>query len=305
MGFEIFAFVIIFLLVSSGGLLLCYRDWIPKILSPAIEQAGLDKTRGISSKLQQAGASLATIVGRFEGALPKSKAEVSLIRQRFIRAGYRNSSAVKIFYGGKFVLIVVLIALVVVTGLAGQNYFLVISIAFAVGFMAPDLWLRGRVSNRQKQIRSGLPDTLDLMVVCAEAGLSIDQATARTAQELVKARPALCDELGIIATEQRLGCSRSEAWRHLADRTGVDSVRNLVSILVQAEQFGTSIAKTLRIQSDTLRLKRVQEVEERAAKTSVKLMIPLALFIFPVLFLVTLGPALMLMLESFDSGFHH
>jgi tight adherence protein C len=135
--------------------------------------------------------------------------------------------------------------------------------------------------------------------------LSIDQATARTSQELVKAQPALCDELGIIAAEQHLGCPRAEAWRHLADRTGVESVRNLVSILVQTEQFGTSISKTLRVQSDTLRLKRVQEVEERAAKTSVKLMIPLALFIFPVLFLVTLGPSVMLMLESFDSSFPH
>lgn len=305
MGFEILAFVIIFLLVSSCGLLLCYRDWMPKMFSSAIGQAGLDKTRGISSTLQQAGALLGSIVGRFEGALPKSKAEASVTRQRFIRAGYRDSSAVKIFYGGKFVLIVVLVALVLVTGLARLNYFFAIFMALAVGFLVPDLWLGGRVSNRQKQIRSGLPDALDLMVVCAEAGLSIDQATARTAQELVKARPALCDELGIIAMEQRLGCPRSEAWRHLADRTGVESVRNLVSILVQAEQFGTSISKTLRIQSDTLRLKRVQEVEERAAKTSVKLMIPLALFIFPVLFLVTLGPALMLMLESFDSSFHH
>jgi tight adherence protein C len=197
------------------------------------------------------------------------------------------------------------VALVIVTGLVKWNFLLVIFMAIVVGFMAPSLWLGNRVSHRQKQIKRGLPDALDLMVICAEAGLSMDQATARTSQELAKAQPALSDELGVIAMEQHLGCSRSEAWRHLADRTGVDSVRSLVSILVQAEQFGTSISKTLRIQSDTLRLRRVQEVEERAAKTSVKLIIPLALYMFPVLFLVTLGPALILMFESFDSGFRH
>jgi tight adherence protein C len=278
---------------------------MPTKISSAVEEPGAEDNRGIASRIQHAGTSLGNMVGRFEGVLPKSKAEVSQTRQRFIRAGYRNSSAVTIYYGAKVVLSIVLVALVIVTGLVKWNFLLVIFMAIVVGFMAPSLWLGNRVSHRQKQIKRGLPDALDLMVICAVAGMSMDQATARTSQELAKAQPALSDELGVIAMEQHLGCSRSEAWRHLADRTGVDSVRSLVSILVQAEQFGTSISKTLRIQSDTLRLRRVQEVEERAAKTSVKLIIPLALFMFPVLFLVTLGPALILMFESFDSGFRH
>ena len=134
MGFEMFTFVAIFLLISSSGLLLCYRNWMPKKILSAGGKVGFEKTRGISSKLQQAGSSLGDIVGRFEGALPKSKAEASLTRQRFIRAGYRNSSAVKIFYGGKFVLIVTLVTLVLVTGLAKHNYFFVIFMALAVGF---------------------------------------------------------------------------------------------------------------------------------------------------------------------------
>jgi tight adherence protein C len=150
-----------------------------------------------------------------------------------------------------------------------------------------------------------LPDVLDMLVICVEAGLSLDQATARTAEELRQSQPVLSDELGVVALEQRAGSARSEAWKHLADRTGLDIVRNLVSMLVQSEQFGTSIAKTLRVHSDTLRTKRVQEIEEKAAKLSVKLLFPLVLFIFPSLFVVVLGPAVILMADSFKSLFGH
>lgn len=305
MGTAILGFVDIFLLVASGALLLSDPSWLPQLPSAADDETEFEKPQGFSGAIQQATGSLGVMVGSFQGVLPKSKAEASATRKRLIRAGFRNESAVGIFYGAKFVLIVALVALVFVTGLARLNYFFVIVISLIAGFIAPDFWLDKMVSRRQQQIRSGLPDALDLLVICVEAGLSMDQATARTAQELVTARPALSDELSLIALEQRLGSPRSDAWRHLAERTGVESVRNLVGILVQAEQFGTSISKTLRIQSDTLRSKRVQGVEERAAKTTVKLIIPLALFIFPVLFIVTIGPALMLMFESFDSSLNH
>jgi tight adherence protein C len=142
---------------------------------------------------------------------------------------------------------------------------------------------------------------LDLLVICIEAGLSMDQATARTAQELKKAQPELCDEFGVLVLEQRAGRARADAWKHLAERTGVESVRNLVSVLVQSEQFGTSIAKTLRQHADALRTKRIQHVEEMAAKTTVKLVFPLVFFIFPALFLVVLGPAVLLMMDSFKT----
>jgi tight adherence protein C len=132
----------------------------------------------------------------------------------------------------------------------------------------------------------------------------MDQATARTAEELRLGQPALCDELGIVVLEQRAGRARSDAWRQFAERTDVDSVRNLVSVLVQSEQLGTSIAKTLRVHSDTLRTFRRQKIEEQAAKTTVKLVFPLVLFIFPSLFLVTLGPALIIMAESFQQYFN-
>jgi tight adherence protein C len=145
-----------------------------------------------------------------------------------------------------------------------------------------------------------LPDVLDLLVICMEAGLSLDQATARTAQELNQSQPELCDELNIVVLEQHAGRGRADAWKHMAERTGVESVRNLVSMLVQTEQFGTSIAKVLRVHSDSLRVQRVQMIEELASKTSVKLVFPLVLFIFPALFLVTLGPAAIVMVESFS-----
>jgi tight adherence protein C len=144
---------------------------------------------------------------------------------------------------------------------------------------------------------------LDLLVICIEAGLSLDQGTSRAATELSQAQPELSDELTVVVLEQRAGRPRAEAWKHLAERTGVDSVRNLVSMLVQSEQFGTSIGKTLRVHSDTLRTQRVQQVEEAAAKTTIKLIFPLVLFIFPALFVVVLGPAVIMMMDSFATTF--
>jgi tight adherence protein C len=173
----------------------------------------------------------------------------------------------------------------------------------ALGFLAPDFVLGKLISNRQAKVRRGLPDVLDMLVICVEAGLSLDQATARTAEEMKGSQPVLSDELTVVALEQRAGSVRSDAWKHFADRTDVDVVRNLVSMLVQSEQFGTSVAKTLRVHSDTLRTKRVQEIEEKAAKLSVKLLFPLVLFIFPSLFVVVLGPAVIMMSESFKSLF--
>ena len=169
----------------------------------------------------------------------------------------------------------------------------------------PDFWLSRRIARRQKDIRLGLPDALDFIVICIEAGLSLDQATARTAQELQIARPAISDELDLVVLEHRAGRPRSEAWKNFADRTDVDSVRVLATILIQAETLGTSVTKTLRVHSDTLRTKRRQQVEEQAAKTSVKLVFPLALFIFPSLFVVVLGPEAIIMAESFSTLFPH
>jgi tight adherence protein C len=303
MGFAAFTFFVIFLLIASGGMLLFYREAMLHRISEVVPPSG--KRRTLLGTIQQTRFSFGGMVENLERVLPKSQAEVSVTQQRLIRAGYRKDAAVNLFYGAKVLVPLTLCLLVLVSGLARSNAFFVYALALGLGFLAPDFWLGRRITIRQKRIRLGLPDVLDLMVICIEAGLSMDQATARTAEELRAAQPAISDELSIVVLEQRAGRARSDAWKQFAERTGVDSVRNLVSVLVQSEQLGTSVAKTLRVHSDTLRIQRRQRVEEQAAKTTIKLVFPLVLFIFPSLFLVTLGPALIIMSESFQKYLNH
>jgi tight adherence protein C len=303
MGLAIFSFCAVFLLLASGGVLLFYRETMLRRVAEAINPRPKPKT--LRDKIQQTGTSLGTMVEHLEHMLPKSQAEVSIVMQRMTQAGFRGESAPKIFYGCKVLVPLLLCAVALLTGLAKLSPFFVYASCLGVGFLVPDFWLSKRIAARQKRLRRGLPDVLDLLVVCVEAGLSLDQATARTAAELTKAQPELCDELNVVALEQRAGRARSDAWRNLAARTGEENLRNLVSMLVQAEQLGTSVAKTLRVHSETLRTQRVQAIEELAAKTSVKLVFPLVFFIFPALFLVTLGPAVILMTESFKSFLSH
>jgi tight adherence protein C len=297
MGFVAFTFFVIFLLIASGGLLLFYRQAMVQRISTVVTPRG--KRGALLSTLQQTSSSFGGMVGHLERVLPKSQAEVSVVQRRLIRAGFRKDSAVNLFYGAKVLVPLSLCLLALVTGLAHNNPFFAYVLALGLGFLAPDFWLGRRMKLRQASIRRGLPDALDLLVICIEAGLSMDQATARTVEELRTAQPQVCDELGIVVLEQRAGRARADAWRQFAERTDVDSVRNLVSVLVQSEQLGTSVAKTLRVHSDTLRTQRRQRVEELAAKTTIKLVFPLVFFIFPSLFLVTLGPAIIIMSESF------
>lgn len=303
MTFAVVSFIIAFLLIASGGLLIFYRDTIQERISAALYPRANKKT--ITTTIEETRHVIGGVVEHFEKILPRSQAEISVVQQRLVRAGLRSDNAVKMFYGAKVITPCVLILLSWVTGAVHLAPFFILAVAGGIGFLGPDFWLGRKISNRQTEIKKGLPDVLDLLVICVEAGLSLDQATARTAQELKKAQPALSDELGIVALEQRAGRARSDAWKHMAERTDVDVVRNLVSMLVQAEQFGTSIGKTLRVHSDTLRTKRVQEIEEKAAKLSVKLLFPLVLFIFPSLFLVVLGPAVLVMADSFKQFFAH
>ena len=302
MGFAIFTFFVVFLLIVSGGLLLFYREEMLRRIAEAINPH--PKPKSLLNTIQQTGMSIGGVVGQFENVLPRSHAEVSVVLQRLQRAGFRDESADKIFYGSKVLAPILLLILVLVSGLGAYGGIFMYVVAAGIGFLAPDFWLGRRISNRQSKIRRGLPDVLDLLVICIEAGLSLDQGTARTSVVLKAAQPELCDELGIVVLEQRAGRPRGEAWKHMADRTSVDCVRNLVAMLVQADQFGTSIAKTLRIHSDTLRTQRVQAVEEAAAKTTIKLIFPLVIFIFPSLFVVTMGPAFISIMESF-AGLNH
>ena len=303
MGFAIFTFCCVFLLLVSGGLLLFYRGAMVKRIASIVTQR--KQERSIVETLQQTGTSLGVVVEKFEKVIPKTQAEVGVVQQRLIRAGFRSDSAASLFYGTKVVVILSLCAVVFFSGLGGNSPIMLYVAALGIGYLAPDFWLGRKIKSRQKKLRLGLPDALDLLVICVEAGLGLDQATARTSQELAEAQPAISDELSIVALEQRAGRAREDAWRHMSERTDVDTIRNLVSMLVQSEQFGTSIAKTLRTHSDTLRTQRIQQVEEMAAKTTVKLIFPLVLFIFPCLFLVVLGPVGILMAESFKQYLTH
>jgi tight adherence protein C len=299
MQVAILVFSLVFLLIAVVGVLIfnqqAVRDRLTAVIWPQSKET---KKATLLSNFQQSGVSIKGIVEQFERVLPRSHAEVSVVQQRLIRAGYRNASAVKRFYGTKVLVPLILCAVVLVTGLGQTSFFIYIS-ALGLGFLAPDFWLGRQITKRQAKIRRGLPDVLDLLVICIEAGLSMDQAVIRTAQELAAAHPAICDELNIVILEQRAGRPRVDAWKNLSQRADVDTLRSLVSVLVQSEQFGTSIARTLRTQADTLRNQRIQKIEEMAAKTTVKLVFPLVLFIFPSLFVVVLGPAIIMMAESF------
>ena len=299
MGISILAFCVAFLLIASGGLLLFYREAMLQRISEVINPNSKPKT--LLASLQESGFSIGGVVTHFDNVLPKSQAEVSVVKQRLIRAGLRKETTVRIFNGSKVVTPILLCAIALVSGLGDMSPFFVYAACLGIGYLAPSFWLDRQIKKRQSKIRRGLPDVLDLLVICIEAGLSLDQGTVRTSEELTHAQPELCDELHVVVLEQRAGRPRQDTWKHLAERTDVDCVRNLVSMLVQAEQFGTSVGKTLRTHSDTLRTQRIQQIEEQAAKTTIKLIFPLVFFIFPSLFLVVLGPAILIMMDSFKS----
>lgn len=303
MGLALFAFLAIFLLIGSIGLLVFYRAAMLQRLSAVVTPgskpgflAGLFKGRSPADSLK-------AVVQPFEKVLPRSPKEVSVVEKRLMRGGYRDPSAVRIFYGAKVLLPLTLVLLLTVTGLGRNNAFFVYALALGLGFLAPDFWLGRHIKARHLNIRLGLPDFLDLAVVCIEAGLSLDQAMMRSMDELKISHPEIADELSLVILEQRAGRLRPDAWKNLAERVDIDVMRALVSAINQADQFGTSVAKILRVQADTLRTQRRQNVEEAAAKTAVKLVFPLVLFIFPSIFVVTVGPAIIIMAESFAKYF--
>lgn len=300
MVLETMTFLCVFTVLATGGLLLSSRQRKSPI-SAILE----NQQQGATGYLRGAWISLSTLTSRLGRAFPKTPQEVSVLQRKLIRAGFREDSAVRMFYGAKVIAMAGCVILVFVTRIVSFNYFMAIAAALGGGFLAPDFWLMRKVKSRQAKIRSGLPDVLDLLVVCVEAGLSLDQAVSRAAQELGSERSAIADEFAVIALEQRAGCPRAEAWKHLANRTNVESVQHLVSMVAQSEKLGTSIAKTLRIHSQALRTQRIQEIQEKAAKTGIKILFPLVLCILPNLFLVVLGPTLMLTLDSLRGNMNH
>jgi tight adherence protein C len=226
---------------------------------------------------------------------PSDEAELGKIRLKLLSAGFRQEQAVAVFYGIKVIGLLIGLAvafplLVLKYGMT-QKAFMFAAGAAGVGFYIPDFLVGRRRKKRAESIFLGLPDALDLMVVCVEAGLGLDAAMRRVTSELAHSSPVLCEEFAIANFQLQMGRGRKEVLRDLGTRTGVEDVRALAAVIIQAEKFGSSIGTALRVQSDTMRLRRRHLAEERAAKTAVKIMIPLILFIFPGVFVVLVGPA--------------
>ncbi len=227
---------------------------------------------------------------RLGGVMPTSSSERPKLQQRLICAGFRGAEALPVFIGLRVgCTIAAFVALS--TPIFGRANLLVALGVAAVAYVLPPMVLARLAAARQHRIRLSLPDALDLLVVSVEAGLGLDQALQRVGEELGAAHPELSQELRLVNLEMRAGKARSEALRNLAERTGVDDLSSLVAMLVQTDKFGTSVAQSLRVHSDTLRTKRRQRAEEAAAKTGVKMVFPLVFCIFPAIWVVTIGPA--------------
>jgi tight adherence protein C len=234
--------------------------------------------------------SLVGVLKRLGEKAPRSMKETGSLRLRLVQAGFRRDEALTMFFGIRVALALGLF------GLFGSSIFvrpniLVALAALGLGYILPGMVLARLAKRRSHRIRLSLADMLDLLVVSVEAGLGLDQALQRVGQELAFAYPELSDELRLINLELRAGKPRSEALRNLADRTGVDDLGSLVTMLIQTDKFGTSVAQSLRVYSETLRTKRRQRAEEAAAKTGVKMVFPLVLCIFPAIWVITIGPA--------------
>jgi len=234
--------------------------------------------------------------------LPPSAAEAKKLQKQLMHAGFRSPSAAVIYRALQFVSMAGFPAAVAVGVAIAQrpieSALIWILFAFVIGFFLPRYILKRMIGSRQRLIRWGLADALDLMVISIEAGLGLNAAMLKVASELKEVHPDVSEEFELANLEIRVGRERDEALRNLAERTGVDDLRSLVAMLIQTDKFGTSIARAIRAFSDSLRTKRRQRAEQAAQKAAVKLLIPLALFLFPTLFIAILGPAAINLMDT-------
>jgi tight adherence protein C len=233
---------------------------------------------------------------------PKDEKSKSKLKLKLSHAGFRSEAAPQIFLGMKFIMLVIGLALgggttVALMGINQGSLFRIVFIAGSM-FYAPDLIVFWLAKKRKEAIFLGLPDALDLMVVCVEAGLGLDQAMRKVAEEMKKSYRTISDEFNLCNLQLQMGRGKAQVLQELGLRSGVDDLKSLASILIQADKFGSSIAQALRVQSDSMRTRRRQLAEEKAAKTAVKLIFPLVLFIFPGIFVVLVGPAAIVMVRE-------
>ena len=281
---PLLAFAFVTLLVAAGAM----------ALSPGaagVVEQRLGEIAGTPMRPAHDGPSRAMeTLKRLGAAIPKSPSEMGKLRLRLVHAGFRRKDAVAVFLGIRVGVALVCFAVLATPVVMAPNVPLALGAA-GLGYVLTGVVLARLAKRRQHRIRLSLPDALDLLVVSVEAGLGLDQALQRVGDELVTAHPELSDDLRLINLELRAGKPRAEALHNLADRTGVDDLASLVAVLVQTDKFGTSVAQSLRVQSEVLRTKRRQRAEEAAAKTGVKMVFPLVICIFPAIWVVTIGPA--------------
>lgn len=253
---------------------------LEKQRSAAAPSGGLDRWRSLLAQMGQS---------------DRGKEEARL-RTRFIRAGIRAEGAGNIFRGLKILAAVlggtILTLILIFQNTEGSRVVLGALAGIGAGYMLPDKLLQLEIGNRRKRIEKALPNALDLLTICVEAGLGLDQAIVQVSKELATAYPEISDELGMIGLEMRAGKRRADSLRGFGERTGIPEVKKLAAVLIQADRFGTSIAQSLRIHSEHLRTERRQQAEEKAAKLGVKLVFPIFFFILPSLFVITVGPVM-------------
>jgi tight adherence protein C len=290
-------FVAVALACGAGGMLLLQRTSPEQrrlrtvAAAPAVGSNLVFEPTGLSEAVDPT-------LQKLSRALPKSPKDMSRLRRHLAGAGYYEARTAVIYSFAELALPFIFWGLVILLLGWGDGWILAL-LAGVFGYLLPGLWLSRRTTQRRKLIQNGLPDALDLFIVCMEAGSGLDQAIVKASDELDVSHPDLATELRFVTTEIRAGKPRIEALKNLAHRTGVDDVRSLVAMLVQTDKFGTSVAQALRTHASNSRVKRRQLAEERAGKIGVKLVFPLVLLLFPGVYVVCIGPVVVAIYRAF------
>lgn len=298
---SIFLFVVIVLLLTVVG----FRFWVqPKT---ALERVIGDVALG-QQRVPEPSLAFREILTKIGNVVPANPTDVGILQKRLLAAGIRSQHALKVLYGIKGILAVffTISSAGLVFGFQLQSEMSVFQIGAAafLGWAGPNMVLNRMATRRQRAIKKALPNMLDMLVICVESGLGLDQALMQVSKELHTAHPEISDELAIMNLEMRAGKRRAESLHNFGERTDVDEVKKLVSVLIQADRFGTSISQTLRNFSDFMRVQIRQEIEEKAAKIGVKLVFPIFFFILPSLFVVTVGPIMVTVMRDFLPSLH-
>jgi tight adherence protein C len=291
-----------FIILGLGGAIKSLRG--QRRLQYLLRSSVAQPVRGLDNRETRAGRRLLVILESLSQlSLPKEGWQTNNIRLKFVQAGFVSEQVRRTYYGGKTILVFICPVIALMIGYIVADFTLTNSLLIAItvaiiGFYAPDVYLRHRINKRAAHMRAALPDMLDLLVICTDSGLGIDQAMARVSTEMAQANELAASEFYLTTLEIRAGGGRAQALRNLSLRTKLADLGSLASMLIQAHQFGTSVGDALRTQSELMRVRRMQRAEEIAAKVPAKMLLPLVLMIFPALMIVILGPAIMRISEQ-------